>query len=519
MYHSDMRILLPIGMLAALMPLMAAIDDPVRVENGRLSGIAGSSPEVRVFKGVPFAAPPIGDLRWRPPKPAANWNGVRKADEFSSVCMQTPYAEGSVYRFKPQPLSEDCLYLNIWTAAKSAQDRRPVMVWIHGGALTRGAGSLDVYNGEELAKKGVVVVTTNYRLGIFGFLAHPDLTKESGHNASGDYGLLDQIAAVEWVKKNIAAFGGDPQRVTIFGESAGSWSVNYLMASPLARGLFQRVIGESGGVFEPMRTLAAAEMEGVKIAHSLGVNSVQDLRAESAQDLLKASGAAMPNVDGWFLPEDVYSIFAQGKQNDLPLLIGSNADEWRSLATWPANGTAQTFIEQLRRRPGVNLDEFLKVYPASSNAQAEESFYAFGRDMVFGWEMRTWARMQSKTGKSGAYLYYFSRVPPGPESARYGAFHASEIVYVFHNLNVIDAPWEEANRKLSNVMSSYWVNFADTGDPNGTGLPKWSVYRESADIAMGLGDKIAPEPTPHKAQLDYLDTYFSHLRNPAAKDQ
>ncbi len=518
MYHSDMRLLIPFAVLASWAPLMAAIDDPVRVENGQLSGIAGSSPGVRVFKGVPFAAPPVGDLRWRPPKPAANWDGVRKAAEFSPVCMQTPYAEGSLYWFKPQPVSEDCLYLNLWTAAKSAQDHNPVMVWIHGGALTRGAGSLDVYNGEELAKKGVVVVTINYRLGIFGFFAHPELTQESGHNASGDYGLLDQLAAVAWVKKNIAAFGGDPQRVTVFGESAGSWSVNYLMASPLARGLFQRVIGESGGVFEPMRTLAAAENEGIKIAHSLGANSVRDLRAESAQDLLRASDAAMPNIDGWFLPEDVYSIFAGGKQNDVPLLVGSNADEWKSLATWPANGTSQIFIEQLRRRPGVNVDAFLKAYPAGSNAQAEESFYALGRDTVFGWEMRTWARMQSKTGKSGAYLYYFSRVPPGPDSARYGAFHASEIVYVFHNLKMIDAPWEDADRKLSDAMSSYWVNFAATGDPNGADLPKWPVYSNRADLAMGLGDKIAPEPTPHKAQLDFLDVFFGHLRNPPAKD-
>ena len=318
-----------------------AIDDPVRISNGSLSGTLGRSLEVRVYKGIPYASPPVGSLRWKTPKSAATWEGVRKADAFSPACMQTPYPSSSIYHSEPEPVSEDCLYLNLWTAAKSPRERRPVMVWIHGGALTRGSGFVGVYDGESLAKKGVVVVTINYRLGIFGFLAHPELTRESDHNASGNYGLLDQITALEWVQKNIAAFGGDPKRVTIFGESAGSWSVNYLMATPLANGLFQRAIGESGAAFESVKTLAETEATGVKFAKSMGADTIAALRAKPAEEILKSSAFASfpPNVDGWMLPHDVYTIFAAGKQNDVPILIGSNADEAKSLTMWPSSGS------------------------------------------------------------------------------------------------------------------------------------------------------------------------------------
>ncbi|HEV8181137.1 MAG TPA: carboxylesterase family protein, partial [Candidatus Angelobacter sp.] len=248
----------------------AAITDPVRVEQGLLAGISSSSADMRVYRGIPFAAPPVGDLRWKAPQPAAKWQGLLQAAEFSNACWQTPYpAAAAIYQAKLPPLSEDCLYLNIWTPAKSSKDRLPVMVWIHGGGFTRGYGGSRAYDGEALARKGAVIVTINYRLGIFGFFAHPALSAESGHHASGNYAFLDQIAALQWVQKNIAAFGGDPTRVTIFGESAGSWAVNVLMASPLARGLFQRAIGESGGSFSPMKPLAEAEREGEKLAASL----------------------------------------------------------------------------------------------------------------------------------------------------------------------------------------------------------------------------------------------------------
>jgi len=494
--------------LAAVLPLCAAIQEPIHVEQGSLAGIAGNDAEVRVFKGVPFAAPPVGELRWKAPKPAAAWETVRTAGKFSANCMQRQAPNST------REVSEDCLYLNVYTAAKAAKERRPVMVWIHGGALTSGAGSL--YDGEALAKKGVVVVTVNYRLGVFGFLAHPELTKESDRNASGNYGLLDQIAALEWVQKNIAGFGGDPKRVTIFGESAGSWSVNYLVATPLARGLFQRAIGESGGEFAPARKLADMEQAGVKFATAAGATSIANLRAKSAEDIQKIGGfQTAANVDGWLLPEDVHTIFAKGKQADVPMLIGSNNDEGTMFT--PATVKLTSFQDLAARRYGTNADEFLKLYPASSDQEAWAAQAASMRDQTFGWEMRTWARMQTKTGKSKVYLYYFSRVPPGKHRAS-GAYHGSEIAYVFDNLKVApfaggeETPWQDTDRKLAEAMSSYWVNFATTGDPNGKGLLKWPAYKAKDDLSMGFGDQIQVKPLPHKEALDFLDRYFDRLR-------
>jgi para-nitrobenzyl esterase len=500
--------LYPVALCAAL-PLLA-VDQPVRVENGLVSGTVGITSDVQVFKGIPYATPPVGDLRWRAPKPAQKWEGVRKADQFGATCMQTPYPEGSPYRTAPEPVSEDCLYLNIWTGAKSPKEGRPVMVWIHGGAFTRGAGSNAVYDGEELAKKGVVLVTINYRLGIFGFLAHPELTKESDRNSSGNYGILDQIAALEWVQKNIQAFGGDPKRVTIFGESAGSWAVNLLVATPLAKGLFQRAIGESGANFAMLPKLADAEQTGVRIAKAMGADSIAALRAKSAAELLKAGGqAARPNVDGWMLPDQVFAIFAKGKQNDVPTLIGSNADE--GTAFTPASVKEDAFKEQARTRFGDQAEQYLSIYPARSDEQAHASAAAAMRDQTFGWEMRTWARMQAKTGKSKVYLYYFSRVPPGPVGKRLGAYHASEIRYVFDNLRNTQA--DDIDRTIADDMSSYWVNFATHGDPNGKHVPKWPAYTEKNDVAMGFGEEhIETTQLPNKPGLDFFDAYFQRQR-------
>ena len=359
--------------------------DPVRVEQGLLSGTAGKSPDIQVYRGIPFAAPPVDDLRWKPPQPAAHWQGVREAKEYGPACWQTQYPGGSIYVSKLPPLSEDCLTLNIWTGAKSAKDKLPVMVWIHGGGFTRGTGTSTSYDGENFARKGVVLVTINYRLGIFGFLAHPALTAESSHHASGNYALLDQIAALEWVKKNIAAFGGDPRNVTIFGESAGSWAVNCLMASPLAKGLFQRAIGESGGQFSPMKSLADAEKAGRQFAASLGVSADADalkaLRAKPAEELLKASDTptASPDVDGWVLPEEINTIFAAGKQNDVPLIVGSNADEGTTLAPQLAQTTATVFGSRIQQLYGNSAGDFLKVYPGGSDSEAATSSILAGR--------------------------------------------------------------------------------------------------------------------------------------------
>jgi para-nitrobenzyl esterase len=364
------------------------------------------------------------------------------------------------------------------------------MVWIHGGALTSGAGG--IYNGEGLAAKGAIVVSINYRMGVFGYFSHPALSKESDRNASGNYGFLDQVAALEWVQKNIAAFGGDPKRVTIFGESAGSWSVNYLTASPLAKGLFQRAIGESGAEFAPTKKLA-------------------DLRAKSAEDLNKAQGGyGGPVVDGYFLPDEVENIYVAGKQNDVPTLIGSNADEG---TLFTRDVKAESFKQLAARRFGANADAFLKIYPFTSDAEAYDAQAHSMRDQTFGWEMRTWARNQTKTGKSKVYLYYFSHVPPGIP-ARMGAQHGAEIAYVFdyaNHKNAAETPWADYDRKLADTVSSYWFNFAASGDPNGKGLPKWPSYQTKDDMAMGFADKIDVIPVPNKPGLDFLDSYYEKL--------
>ena len=497
-------------LLLVLLPL-AALADPVQTQSGAVSGAPGNNAAVRVYKGIPYAAPPVGALRWKPPQAPAAWKGVRQASAFGRACMQTPYGQNSLYYRPPEPIGEDCLYLNVWTAAKSAGERRPVMVWIHGGAYTRGSGAVSTYDGETLAAKGVVLVTINYRLGIFGFLAHPELSRESDVKASGNYGLLDAIAALEWVKQNIAAFGGDPQRVTIFGESAGSSAVNFLMATPLAKGLFHRVIGESGANFGGANfgrrsVLADAEQNGARLG------TLAELRAKSAAELMKLETPTRPNVDGWFLPEEVSAIFAKGKQSDVPLIAGYNAAESTALAPLPAGATAKSFTAGVHARYGDRAEEFLKIYPAGSDEEAAAAYYSSTRDQGMGWQMRTWVRMQTASGKAPAYLYYFSRIPPGPQAQRYGAYHAAEIQYVFGNLRA-GRPWEEADRKLTEAMTAYWVNFAATGNPNGKGRAEWPRYDAAGDASMEFGDTVASRAHINQAGLDFFDRVFAARAN------
>ncbi len=488
-----------------------AVTDPVHLDTGQVSGVSGNSAEVRVFKGIPFAAPPIADLRWRAPQPAAHWDGVRKADEFGAICMQ---ASGG--RDPAPKMSEDCLYLNVWTAAKSAADRRPVMVWLHPGGYTSGSGSSPGYDGEALAKKGVVLVTINYRLGIFGFFSHPELTKESDRRASGNYAFMDQVAALQWVQKNIAAFGGDSKRVTVFGDSAGAASLSNLVGSPQARGLFQRAIAESGAWLglsvNPMRKLADAEQAGVKTAETLGAKSLAELRAKPAEEVLKAGRGGGPVIDGWFLPEDVGTVFEAGKQIDVPILVGSNKDEG-TFFIQPAG--ADRFLEQTRRRFGDLADTFLKLYPAGTDEEANASQLAAFRDEL-GWVMRNWARLQTKTGKSKAYLYYFTHEPPtaqaSPRGGRgTGATHGAEAQYVFENL-LGNRPWTGLDRQLADTISSYWVNFATYGDPNGKDLPRWPAYDEKkSDRPMVLGDKIELGPEPNQSQLAFYGALYDKI--------
>jgi para-nitrobenzyl esterase len=496
------RILVFVGIVQAL---CAAT---VQLDSGLISGVDG------VFRGIPYAAPPVGNLRWREPQPVAHWDGVKKADQFGAICMQ-PAPRGAT---SAPNMSEDCLFLNVWTSATTASDRRPVMVWIHPGGYQTGSGSTPGYDGEAMAKKGVVLVTINYRLGVFGFFSHPELTKESEHHASGNYALMDQAAALRWVQKNIAAFGGDPQRVTVFGDSAGSSSIANLMGSPRAKGLFQRAVGESGAwmglSLTPTRTLAEAEQAGVKIAEGLQAATLDALRAKPAEDLLKAGRAGGPVIDGWFLPEDVATVFAGLKQNDVPLLVGSNQDEG-TFFLQPT--TAEKFMERSRMRYGDQADAFLKLYPAGTDEEANASQLAAFRDEL-AFVMRVWARAQTKTGQSKAFLYYFTHQPPPPVGATSrggfgsGATHGSEAQYIFGNL-LTPRAWTDLDHQVSEMLSSYWVNFATSGDPNGKALPKWPAFVDrKSDRPMVLGDQAAIGPAPNGAQLAFFESVYEKER-------
>jgi len=505
------------GLLVLAASLPAAIDRPVHLDSGLVSGIAGSNPEVRVFKGIPYAAPPTGKLRWRAPQLPGHWDGVRAADQFGAICMQPAFRGARPGAAAPK-MSEDCLFLNVWTAARSTRERRPVMVWIHPGGYTTGSGSTPGFDGEALAKKGVVLVTINYRLGVFGFFSHPDLTKESDRRASGNYAFMDQVAALEWVQKNIAGFGGDPHRVTVFGDSAGSASIANLMGSPQAKGLFQRAIGESGAwmglSIGKTRSLAEAEQAGVKLAEAVHAQTLEQLRALPAAELLKAGRGGGPVIDGWFLPQDVAETFAEGKQNDVPLLDGSNQDEGTFFLR-PT--TAAKFIERARMRFGDQADAFLKLYPAGSDEEANASQLAAFRDEL-GFVMRIWTRAQTKTGHSKAFLYYFTHQPPPPAGATArggfgsGATHGAESQYVFGNL-LPPRAWTTLDRQVSDMLSSYWMNFAANGDPNGKGLAKWPAYDDKKSAApMVLGDQAAVGPAPNQAQLAFFESVYEKER-------
>ena len=498
------------------------------VETGRLAGAPSPlGEEVMVYRGVPFAAPPVGGLRWRPPEPPAAWEGVRDATEAAPACMQNPLpaAVQTFYDAGVDRMDEDCLYLNVWTAAEP-DDRAPVLVWIHGGGLSIGNGADITYDGTRLAQRGVVLVTINYRLGAFGYLAHPLLSAESGHGASGNYGLLDQVAALGWVQRNIAAFGGDPTRVTIFGESAGSWSVNQLMATPLARGLFHAAIGESGGGFGPRGGAAPrAEIEaaGERFVEALlgdgAAPSLEAMRAATADavqavapDLVRSTA----NVDGWVFPDTVYDIFAAGRQADVPVIVGSNADEMTMLGGAAGAETVEQYRETIRNEYGEHADALLETFPAETDEEARQARMASGTDATFGWEMRTWARMM-ETVPSSAYLYFFSRVPPAADADRYGAYHTAEIPYVFDNFGVSPHPYAnrdytDTDRRLSDILASYWVNMAATGDPNGEGLPDWPAYDPEADAALHIGDTIIVERGIRKERLDFFDRYYAAQR-------
>ncbi len=463
--------------------------DTIRIETGLVSGVKSESSDVVAYKGIPFAAPPVGDLRWKAPQPAQPWQGVKKCDTFGPSPMQAKPVPFMVYTSEflipEKPMSEDCLYLNVWTNAHKGE-KRPVFVWIYGGAFTGGGTAVPIYDGETMAKKGIIFVSVNYRLGVFGFLAHPDLTKESPNNASGNYGLLDQIAGLKWVKKNIEAFGGDPDNVTIDGQSAGSMSVNCLVASPVAKGLFNKAIAESGSMFilNPLITtgnLEGAEQQGVKLAAEVHASSLKDLRNVSAADLMKFRGQYSPIIDGYVLPKPVSEIFAEGKQNDVPLLTGWNADEGFVFSF----KKKEAFIQQIKEQYGADANTFLKYYTANTDEEAARSQVKLSRDMIFAISGYKWIGMQSSQKKSPVYVYNFDRkLPATADYVKYGAFHTGEVAYVMDNLKFLHRPWQPADFQLAKLMSSYWVNFITRGNPNGKGLPAWPKYNTDTQQAM-----------------------------------
>jgi para-nitrobenzyl esterase len=478
------------------------LNEPVKVQGGLVAGVPGKRAGITAFRGVPFAAAPVGNRRWQAPQPLDPWTGVKKAEAFGPSCIQTVVQERKpwTYEFMTHgEVSEDCLFVNIWTPAKSAAEKKPVFVYLYGGGNTEGSGMVPVYDGEGLASKGLVVVNFNYRVGVLGFLTHPELSKEPPYHASGNYGLLDQIAAVKWVHENIAGFGGDPSRITVAGQSAGGQGVQNLTASPLAKGLFHRAIIESAG--GAARPLVDAEADGVRFAEAKGATTLAELRAKPWQDLVTpvaAPPAAAPGgrgggnlrfgvvVDGYALPATVNEVFAQGKQNDVPTLIGNNADEGG--ASPQPTTTAQDFDRQARQRYGELADEFLKLYPASTDEAAKLAQNQSSRDIA-RMNLYIWAVERSKTAKTKVFTYFWNHPLPGPEAARYGAFHTSEVPYVLNTLEQSDRPFTDVDRKITDLLSSYWANFATTGDPNGKGLPAWPAVDGKSWMTIELNEK------------------------------
>lgn len=503
---------LAIVMTAAGAPTQAA-DPLARTDAGQVRGLTADG--VSAWLGIPFAAPPVADLRWRPPTPVASWKGVRQTTDFAPACPQTGV---SMPGETPPVTDEDCLYLNIWSPRTAT--RAPVIVWIHGGGYTNGATAMPLYAGNRLARRGAVVVTIAYRLGALGYLAHPELSRESPLGASGNWGLMDQIAALRWVRRNIASFGGDPDNVTIAGQSAGAMSVSMLIASPAATGLFHRAIGQSGGLFEPVALaphyrLAQAEKDGAAWADGLGAGSLAELRALPVSALVGSGSGRVshPVIEPAVLPLSPYDAYVAGRINAVPVLIGDNAEEARSLSDLSAV-RAETFAADLTKTFGPLPPALLTAYPFSGDAQARAARASLERDLRFGWDMWAWARLQTRAGHP-AWLYRFSRRPPFPADsirADWGAGHFAELWYMFGQLDQEAWAWTATDRTLAEAMVGYWVNFARTGDPNGASLPVWPQVRDETGPRLDLGDRITPEPVDGLSALRIFDATYDAVR-------
>jgi para-nitrobenzyl esterase len=495
------------------------LGDPLSIEGGLVSGFWEANASIRTYLGIPFAAPPVAELRWKAPQAVVPWSGVRKAASFPKQCMQPGRPADSLYveYTGVQEMSEDCLYLNVWAPANAQARKLPVMVWFYGGGFQQGSGANPTFVRGNLANKGVVLVTFNYRVGAFGFMAHPEMTRESGHNASGNYGLMDQIAALQWVQRNIEAFGGDPRTVTIFGQSAGAASVVDMMASPRTRGMFVRAIAESLGVAD-MATLAQAEAQGEDFAKALGAGNLAGLRAKPAADVLKTGIATRPPfrpiADGWVIPAPVKSIFAKGQEQQVPFLEGWNRDEG---SVFGRVDDAAKFKEQLQTRFGARTPQALAFYPAGTDAQARQSSMRLIGDTLI--VNGTWLAAQGHA-QAGAptFLYHFEQAHPWFAGQVYrelepltdlGVHHSSEYPYLFGTLHVLTRPWREEDRKVSELMQSYWVNFATTGNPNGPGVPAWPRFDPQRDSTLHLSAQPSVGNVPGRERLQFLNASVS----------
>jgi para-nitrobenzyl esterase len=488
---------------------------PVKVTEGLVQGTIEG--DLTVYKGIPFAAPPVGDFRWRAPKTAVKWEGVKQTIKFAPGPMQGGNP--------PSGKSEDCLYLNIWTPAKSAKEKVPVLVWIYGGGFGAGATSEWPYSGEKLAKKGVVLVSIAYRVGQLGFFSHPGLSAENTNHVSGNYGLLDMIAGLQWIKKNIAAFGGDPDKVTIFGESAGGIAVSMLCASPLAKGLFHGAISESGGSFGPsrqtqtypgenMKRLKEAEKDGELYTKNAGVSSVAELRKIDAGKLpSRGFGGSWPIVDGYVIPDDQHKLYEAGKYNDVPILVGYNSDEG---ASFSPGRTPEEYINGVKTRYGKFADDLIKAYPVGA-ATVPKTARDLARDAAFGWQTWSWARLQAETGKSKVFYYYFDQHPDYPKDSPregYGSPHGQEVAYVFQHLDESNPQTTKSDIAISEAMATYWTNFAKYGNPNGEGVPQWPAFSGTNPVVMYFGQTAHTGPVPSAEPLKVLDSYFEWRRTP-----
>ena len=480
----------------------------IQTKSGRISGLFNPETKINKFLGIPFAKAPIGELRWKAPQAPEAWTGIRDTKTFSASPFQNKPAPflfwSSEYLIPESPISEDCLYLNVWAPQKN-QKKKAVLVYFYGGGFRSGGTACPIYDGEAMAQKDIIFVSVNYRVGIFGFLAHPELSAEAPYKSSGNYALLDMIAGLQWIQANIAAFGGDPKNVTIAGQSAGAFAVNFLCASPLAKGLFKGAIAESGGSvmpspIRPAITRQQAEEMGTKFAADLHVNSLAELRNLPAETIQKASGGlSAPYTDGYVMPISIRDTYLQGKQNDVALLMGWNQED--RLMGKPLGEEA--YKGQLATRYKTNASLVEAAYPSDKQGD-------LNRDESFGVQVHSWAKLQNNSGNAPVYMYNFNRaIPAFDASTAFGAFHTGEVPYAYGNLAKVNRPWEETDRKLSNQMLSYFSNFAKNSDPNGADLPHWPRFENASQQTQLLDVKVESKELPARKSLELLESILN----------